>query len=68
MEKKKKKENQSVDTLVLHRRGNQIPMGEETKCGAETYGNAIYKLPLLGIHLIYSYQTKTLLWMPTSAC
>jgi hypothetical protein len=36
--KLKKQENQSVDTLVLLRRGNKIPMGgdRETKCGAAT--------------------------------
>jgi hypothetical protein len=41
--KLKKKEDQSVDALVLLRRGNKIPMGgvTETKCGAETEGNAI---------------------------
>jgi hypothetical protein len=39
----------------------------ETKCGAETEGKAIQKLPYLGIHPIYSYKTQTLLWMPTSA-
>ena len=35
---KVKKEDQSVDTLILLRRGNKIPMEEvtETKCGAET--------------------------------
>jgi hypothetical protein len=36
--KLKKKEDQSVDTLVLLRRGSQIPMGgvTETNSGAET--------------------------------
>jgi hypothetical protein len=36
--KLKNKEDQSVDTLVLLRRRNKIPMEEvtETKCGAET--------------------------------
>jgi hypothetical protein len=35
--KLKKKEDQSVNTSVLLRRGNKIPMGgdTETKCGAE---------------------------------
>ena len=68
--KLKKKEDQSVDTLVLLRRGNKIPMGgdTETKCGAETEGKAIQRLSHLGIHPIYSYQTQTLLWMPRSAC
>jgi hypothetical protein len=35
---KPKKEDQSVDTLVLLRKGNKISMGgdTETKCGTET--------------------------------
>jgi hypothetical protein len=67
--KLKKKEDQSMDTLVLLRRGNKIPMGGDTKCGAETEGKDIQRrLSHLGIHSIYSYQTQTLLWMPTSAC
>jgi hypothetical protein len=39
----KKKEDQSVDTLILHRRGNKTPMEgvTETKCGAETEGMTI---------------------------
>jgi hypothetical protein len=67
---KLKKEDQSVDTLVLLRRGNKIPIGgdTETKCGAETEGKTIQRLPYLGIHPTYSHQTETLLWMPTSAC
>jgi hypothetical protein len=38
-----KKDHQSVDTLVLLRRGNKIPMGGdiETKYGAETEGETI---------------------------
>jgi hypothetical protein len=34
----KKKEDQNVDTLILLRKENKIPMGgvTETKCGAET--------------------------------
>ena len=40
----------------------------ETKCGAETEGKNIQKVPHLVIHPIYSHQTQTLLWMPTSAC
>jgi hypothetical protein len=36
--KLKKKEHQNVDTSILLRRENKIPMGGviETKCGAET--------------------------------
>ena len=39
----KKKEDQSVDTLILLRRGNKILMEEvtETKCVAETEGMTI---------------------------
>jgi hypothetical protein len=68
--KLKKKEDHSIDTLVLLRRQIKIPMGEETetKCGAETKGKTIQRLFHLGIHPIYSYQTQTLLWMPTSVC
>jgi hypothetical protein len=36
--KLKKKEDQSMDTSVLLRSGNKIPMGGDTKCGAETEG------------------------------
>ena len=45
--KLKKKKEQSVDTLVLLRRWNKIPMGgdTETKYGAETKGKAIQTLP-----------------------
>jgi hypothetical protein len=68
--KLKKKEDQSVDALVLLRRRNKILLGanRETKCGAETERKAIQRLPHLGIHPIYSYQTQILLWMPRSAC
>jgi hypothetical protein len=67
---KLKKEDQSVDTLVLLRRGNKFSMGGDTvtKHGAETEENAIQRLPHPGIDPIYSHQTQTLLWMPTSAC
>jgi hypothetical protein len=45
------------------RRGNKIPIGgvTETKCGAETEGKAIQRLPHLVIHLKYNHQTQTLL-------
>ena len=68
--KLKKKEDHSVDTSVLLRREIKIPMGRdtETKCGAETEGKAIQRLLHLGIHPIYSCQTQTLLWIPTSDC
>jgi hypothetical protein len=68
--KLKKKEDQSLDTLILPRRGNKIPMERVTKakCGAETEIMTSQRLSYLGIHLIYSHQTHTLLWIPTSAC
>jgi hypothetical protein len=63
--KLKKKEDQSVDASVLLRKGNKILMGAnmETKCRAETEGKAIQRLSHLGVHLRYSHQTLTLLWM-----
>ena len=58
--KLKKKEDQSADTLALLIRGNEIPMEgvTETKCGAETEGKAIQRLPHLGIHPMYSYKPR----------
>jgi hypothetical protein len=46
-----------MDTLVLLRRGIKIPIGgvTETKCGAETKGKDIQRLPHQGIHSIFSY-------------
>jgi hypothetical protein len=68
--KLKKKEDQSVDTLILLRSGNKISMEGFTKtmCGAETEGMTIQRLPHLGIHPKYNHQTQTLLWMTRSAC
>jgi hypothetical protein len=61
--KLKKKEDKSIDTSVILRRGNKIHMGRdiETKCGAETEGKTTQRQPHLGIHSIYSHQTQTLL-------
>jgi hypothetical protein len=66
--KSKKKEDQNAS--VLFRRVNKILTGGnmEAKCGAEAEGKAIQRLPHLGIHPIYSYQTRTLLWMLGSTC
>ena len=60
---KLKKEDQSVDTSILLRRGNKIPMEgvTETKFGAETEGRTIKKFPHLGIYPINNHQTQTLL-------
>jgi hypothetical protein len=65
-----KKEEQSVDTSILLRRGNKIPMEgfTETKFRAETERRTIHRLPHLGIHPVNNHQTQTLLLMPTSAC
>jgi hypothetical protein len=59
----KKKKDQIVETLVLLRRQNKIPMGgvTETKCGVEPEEKAIQRWTHLGIHPIYSHQTQTLL-------
>jgi hypothetical protein len=43
-----KKEDQSVDELLLLRRGNEIPMEGDTKYGAGTEGKAIQRLSHLG--------------------
>jgi hypothetical protein len=63
--KLKKKEDQSVGASSFLE-GKKILTGAntETKCGAETEGKAIQRLPHLGIHPIYSHQTQTLLWKP----
>jgi hypothetical protein len=55
--KLKKKEDQSMDTLILLRRGNKIPLEgvTETKFGAETEGMTIQRLPHLGIHPINNH-------------
>jgi hypothetical protein len=68
--KLKKKDDQSVDTLILLRRGNKIPMEgvTEKKVGAETEGMTIQRLPHLGIHPINNHKNQTLLWMSTRAC
>jgi hypothetical protein len=57
--KLKKKEDQRMDTSILFRRVNKITMEgvTETMCGAETEGMTIHRLPHLGIHPIYKYQT-----------
>jgi hypothetical protein len=61
-----KKKDQSVDSLILIRRGNKITMEgvTETQCGTETEGMTIQRLPHLGILPIYNHQTQTLLHIP----
>jgi hypothetical protein len=66
--KLKKKEDQSVDTLILLRRGNKISMEGVTKCELETEGMTSQRLPHLGIPSINNHQNETLLCMPTRAC
>ena len=55
--KLKKMEDQSVDTSILLRRGNKIPMEgvTETKCETETEGVTIQRLPYLWIHPINNH-------------
>jgi hypothetical protein len=67
--KHKKKEDKSVDTSFLLRRGNKITMEgvTETRYRAEMGGRTIQRLPHLGIHFIVSHQTQTLLHMPDFA-
>ena len=52
-----------MDASELLRKGNKILTGGhmETKCGTETEGKAIQKLPHLGTYPIYSPQNQTLL-------
>jgi hypothetical protein len=66
----KKKEDQSVDTLLLLRRRNKIPREgvTETIFRAETEAISIQRLPHLGIHPINNQQNQTLLWIPRRAC
>jgi hypothetical protein len=61
--KLKKKEVQSVDILVLLRRGIKIPIGgdTETKCGGETDGKGIQRCSYIEIYPIYSYLIQMLL-------
>jgi hypothetical protein len=58
--KLKKKKEQSVDALVLLRRGNKILKGGnmETKCGTETEEKAIQRLSHLGIHPTYRHYCR----------
>jgi hypothetical protein len=67
--KLKKKEYQSVHTLIFLRSGNRTPMEgvTGTKCGLETEEMTIQRLMHLRIHPTYNHQTQTLLWMLTRA-
>jgi hypothetical protein len=63
-------EVQSVDTSLLLRMGNKIPIEgvTETKFGATTEGKTIQRLPHPGIHPIYNDQNQTLLHMQERFC
>jgi hypothetical protein len=58
--KLKKKEDQSVDILTLLRRVYKIPIEgvSETKCGAETEGMSIQRLPHMGILDVHFHWTE----------
>ena len=62
--KLKNKEDQSVDALVLLRRGNKILMGGnmETKYGTETEGKATQRQSYLGIILKQSPNSNTIMF------
>jgi hypothetical protein len=58
-----------VDTTILLRKGNKIHIEgvTEAKCGVETEGITIRRLPHLGIHPINNQQKQTVLQMPIRA-
>jgi hypothetical protein len=63
MKLKKEERPQSVDiSILLGGWGDKIPMEgvTETKCGAETEGRTIQRLPHLRTHPINNHQTQTL--------
>ena len=62
----KKKENQSMVSLVLLRRGNKVPTEGHTepRCGAESEGKTIPRLPQIVDYPIYSYKTRHYYWCP----
>jgi hypothetical protein len=67
--KLKKKEDQSLDTVILLRMGNKISMKgvTERKFGAEPERMSIQRPSHLGIHPINNHQTQTLLCIPRRA-
>jgi hypothetical protein len=68
--KLRKKEEPSVDTLLLLKSGNKTPMEgvTETKFGAETKGWTIQRLPHPVADPIISHQMQTLLHTPARFC
>ena len=66
--KLKKKKDQSVGASILLKRRTKYSQQQiEIKCRAKTEGKVIQKLSHLGTYPTYSYQTKTLLWMPRNS-
>jgi hypothetical protein len=65
-----KKDDQIVDTSLLLRIENKIPLEgvTETKFGADTKGWTIQRVTHPGIYPIISHQTQTLLHMPARFC
>jgi hypothetical protein len=63
--KLKNMEDQSVDTSLLFRVGNKIPIEgvTETKLRADTEGKTIQRLPHMGFLPIYIHETQTPLHM-----
>jgi hypothetical protein len=59
--KLKKKEDQSMDTLVLLRRGTKYSWEEIQRHSVEQrLKERSSRVPYPGLHLIYNYQTQTL--------
>jgi hypothetical protein len=60
--KPRKTEDQSMGASILLSKCIKIYMraNMEAKCGAETEGKAMKRLPQLGIYPIYTHQTQTL--------
>jgi hypothetical protein len=58
---------ESSKSILTQTGVRQNPGVTETKCGAETEGMTIQRLPHLEIQPIYNHQTQTLLWIQTSA-
>jgi hypothetical protein len=57
-----------LEALLRSRTKILTGVNMEIKYRTETEGKAPQELSHLGIHLIYSYQIQTLLWMPRSSC
>jgi hypothetical protein len=67
--KLKKKEEKSIDTSVFLRRRNKIPIQRHTEIQRQSMEQRLKESsPRDWIHLIYTHQTQTLLWMLESAC